>query len=340
MISRARTPAARSAAGCSTRVRDVMKRARPAVVPHDATLAQAVVEMSGKGMGMTAIVDARRDASPASSPTATCAAVSTVCATSAPSRVADVMTRAPLTIGPERLAIECVDLMEAPPKKMALLVVDDGRPPRRRAAHARSFPRPSRMTVETMPDDLAQRARGIRLLTCDVDGVLTDGRLYYGDDGCEMKAFSSLDGVGSRCSRASASPSPGSPAATRPLSRIARRALGVARLMQGTEDKLSPWERSSHGARLPDFRVRAHRRRPAGPSDHRPLRARRVGPARAVGVKRRAHYVTRRDGGGGAVREVCELILAAQGALDTQHAAFARTAAAATMSRERASSIG
>ena len=40
------------------------------------------------------------------------------------------------------------------------------------------------------------QARGIRLLTCDVDGVLTDGRIYVDDDGRETKAFSALDGVG------------------------------------------------------------------------------------------------------------------------------------------------
>ena len=41
-------------------------------------------------------------------------------------------------------------------------------------------------------------ARGIRLLTCDVDGVLTDGRIYVDDTGREQKAFNALDGVGLR----------------------------------------------------------------------------------------------------------------------------------------------
>lgn len=111
-----------------TRVRDVMRSGRDLpTVGTDATLAQAVVEMSGKGMGMTAIVDASgrvagiftdgdlrrclhrvRD-------------VRTV-------KVAEVMTNTPKTIAPERLAIDCVPLMETPPKVTALLVVgDDGR---------------------------------------------------------------------------------------------------------------------------------------------------------------------------------------------------------------------
>src|SRR5207237_9977265 len=44
--------------------------------------------------------------------------------------------------------------------------------------------------------DLQERARQVRLLSCDVDGVLTDGRVYVDDDGRESKAFSALDGVG------------------------------------------------------------------------------------------------------------------------------------------------
>jgi 3-deoxy-D-manno-octulosonate 8-phosphate phosphatase (KDO 8-P phosphatase) len=47
-----------------------------------------------------------------------------------------------------------------------------------------------------MASELTRRARGIRLLTCDVDGVLTDGRIYVTDDGHELKAFHALDGVG------------------------------------------------------------------------------------------------------------------------------------------------
>jgi arabinose-5-phosphate isomerase len=107
-----------------TRVRDVMRSGTelPAV-GVDATLKEAVVEMSGKGMGMTAIVDAgggvagiftdgdlRRCLDRARD----LAAVP----------VTEVMTRTPRTIGPDRLAIDCVELMEAVPKVTVLLVVD------------------------------------------------------------------------------------------------------------------------------------------------------------------------------------------------------------------------
>jgi len=107
-----------------TRVADVMRTgdALP-VVDTDATLAEAIVEMSGKGMGMTCVVghdgvvagiftdgDLRR-----------CLDRVTDLRGAA---VVSVMTRTPRTIAPDRLAIDCVDTMEAPPKVTQLLVVD------------------------------------------------------------------------------------------------------------------------------------------------------------------------------------------------------------------------
>jgi arabinose-5-phosphate isomerase len=110
-----------------TLVRDVMRTGNDLpTVGIDATLGDAVVEMSGKGMGMTAIVE--RDGRVAGIFTdgdlRRC--LDRVRDFKAV-RVADVMTRAPRTIAPDRLAIDCVDLMETPPKVMALLVVDDER---------------------------------------------------------------------------------------------------------------------------------------------------------------------------------------------------------------------
>ena len=46
------------------------------------------------------------------------------------------------------------------------------------------------------PTLASSRARRVRLLSCDVDGVLTDGKIYYADDGSQLKAFSTLDGFG------------------------------------------------------------------------------------------------------------------------------------------------
>jgi arabinose-5-phosphate isomerase len=107
-----------------TRVADIMRTGRDLpTVPATATLAQAIVEMSGKGMGMTAIVgddghiagiftdgDLRRCLD----------RVRDVARTS----IVTVMTRTPRTIEASRLAIDCVDLMETPPSVSQLLVVD------------------------------------------------------------------------------------------------------------------------------------------------------------------------------------------------------------------------
>ena len=110
-----------------THVSDVMVSGpQLPIVDVGATLAQAIVAMSGKGMGMTAVVDAdghvagiftdgdlRRCLDRARDIART--------------NVADVMTRTPRTIGPDRLAIDCVEMMESVPKVTALLVVDDER---------------------------------------------------------------------------------------------------------------------------------------------------------------------------------------------------------------------
>jgi 3-deoxy-D-manno-octulosonate 8-phosphate phosphatase (KDO 8-P phosphatase) len=173
-----------------------------------------------------------------------------------------------------------------------------------------------------MTPDFAERARGVRLLTCDVDGVLTDGRIYMGDDGRELKAFNALDGVGVKMLAAAGVTVAWITGSKAPVVAHRARALGVVHLVQGADDKLTPWEAlrrelglapaaCAHiGDDLPDV----------------PLFV-RCGLAISVphateAVRAHAHYVTRRDGGHGAVRESCELILAAQGALAAQVAAW------------------
>jgi arabinose-5-phosphate isomerase len=108
-------------------VRDVMvSGAALPIVGIDATLGEAVVAMTGKGMGMTAVVDAggRIAGIFTDGDLRRCLdRVRDIGAT----RVSSVMTPTPRTIGPDRLAIECVDLMEAVPKVTVLLVADDDR---------------------------------------------------------------------------------------------------------------------------------------------------------------------------------------------------------------------
>jgi 3-deoxy-D-manno-octulosonate 8-phosphate phosphatase (KDO 8-P phosphatase) len=164
--------------------------------------------------------------------------------------------------------------------------------------------------------DLTARARRVRLLTCDVDGVLTDGSIYVAQDGGELKAYSCLDGLGLKWlvrSGVTVAWITGSDAAA-----VAQRAamLGVARVYQGAEDKLEVWERLRAELGLePAFCAHIGDDFPDLPLIARSGLGITV-PHAPEALRRRAHYVTRRDGGKGAVREVCEMILQAQGALE------------------------
>ena len=110
-----------------TRVRDVMVtgNALP-IVAIDATLGEAVVTMSGKGMGMTVVAGADGRVAGIFTDGDLRRCLGRV-RDLAGVGVADVMTRNPRTIGPDRLAIDCVELMESAPKVTVLLVVDEGR---------------------------------------------------------------------------------------------------------------------------------------------------------------------------------------------------------------------
>jgi arabinose-5-phosphate isomerase len=107
-----------------TRVQDVMHSGSevPAVAVS-ATLADAIVEISGKGMGMTAVVDDERRVEGIFTDGDLRRCLARVRDLRG-ERVSELMTRQPRTIGPERLAIDCVELMETAPKVTQLLVVD------------------------------------------------------------------------------------------------------------------------------------------------------------------------------------------------------------------------
>jgi 3-deoxy-D-manno-octulosonate 8-phosphate phosphatase (KDO 8-P phosphatase) len=183
-----------------------------------------------------------------------------------------------------------------------------------------------------VPPAIAERASRIRLLTCDVDGVLTDGRLYYDEDGRQVKAFCVLDGHWLKLLMATGVEVAWITGSRAPC--VARRAadLGVRRLVQGREDKVDAWlaiaaelgigpERIAHvGDDLPDL-----------PLLLRAGLAVTVPGAPAV-IRPHVHLTTAAAGGEGAVREVCELLMRAQGTFDAVVAGFSRgvpTAAAA-----------
>jgi 3-deoxy-D-manno-octulosonate 8-phosphate phosphatase (KDO 8-P phosphatase) len=173
--------------------------------------------------------------------------------------------------------------------------------------------------------DIYDRARNIRVAIFDVDGVLTDGALYYADSGEELKAFSVHDGHGMKMLRESGvALAIISSRSSRSLEARARN-LGIELLFQGAADKLAAFSellsRCGSGAEacayvgddLVDLPV-----------------MKRCGLAVAVPdapalVRRQAQYVTRARGGRGAAREFCEIILHAQGSLAARLVDYGKT---------------
>lgn len=159
-------------------------------------------------------------------------------------------------------------------------------------------------------------ARHLKLMAFDVDGVLSEGSLYYTDEGVEMKAFSTLDGVGIKMlQRAGIAVAIITGRASRCVE-LRMQNLGIDLVFQGIEDKrttllallaergLTAGEAGYMGDDIVDLRVMDACGFSAAPADCNE----RVRPY--------AHYVARKNGGRGAVREVCEYILEAQGKLE------------------------
>jgi 3-deoxy-D-manno-octulosonate 8-phosphate phosphatase (KDO 8-P phosphatase) len=164
--------------------------------------------------------------------------------------------------------------------------------------------------------DALERARRVRLMVFDVDGVLTDGRLWYGPQGEALKAFHTLDGHGLKMLQQS-----GISAALlsgRSSPAVAQRAaeLGIAHVLQGASDKaaafgallarlaLEPAQAGGMGDDVPDLPVLERCGFASAPREAHER------------VRRAAHYVAAAPAGAGAAREVCEFLLRAQGKLD------------------------
>jgi len=160
------------------------------------------------------------------------------------------------------------------------------------------------------------RAKGLKLMIFDVDGVMTDGMLYYSERGEELKAFNIQDGHGIKMLK-QYGVEVGLITARRSRAVALRAAnLGIAHLYQGMEDK-----RAAYAALLAQLGLAAEQSGYMGDDLlDLPLLTRcgfaATVPAAPEALKSRAHYVARAGGGHGAVREVCEFILRAQGALE------------------------
>lgn len=176
----------------------------------------------------------------------------------------------------------------------------------------------------SIPPEILERAAHIRLAVFDVDGVLTDGRLWYSDDGRELKSFHVRDGLGLKRLLANGVEVAIITARLSPIVTERTAELGIAHVYQGQDDKLACLERLLHALGI-DAKDAAY----TGDDlpDLAPMQ--RAGLAIAVAdahaaVRTRAHWSTGSAGGRGAVREVCDLILAAQGKAEADLAHFLR----------------
>jgi 3-deoxy-D-manno-octulosonate 8-phosphate phosphatase (KDO 8-P phosphatase) len=169
---------------------------------------------------------------------------------------------------------------------------------------------------------LLSRLKLIRMVAFDVDGVLTDGGLYYSDSGEEFKRFNSQDGHGIKMLRASGVEIAIITGRSSRCVEARAKNLGIKHVYQGVENKLDAMvdlldklkltrDTAAYvGDDVVDLTVMRHVGLSITVPDSPQL------------VREHSGYVTQRSGGNGAVREVCELIMSAQGTLDAQLAPY------------------
>jgi 3-deoxy-D-manno-octulosonate 8-phosphate phosphatase (KDO 8-P phosphatase) len=173
-----------------------------------------------------------------------------------------------------------------------------------------------------MPGAALERALAVRMMIFDVDGVLTDGRLYFSESGAELKAFHTLDGHGMKMLMES-----GVRLALltgRSSGAVTHRArnLGIVHVLQGVADKsagldellaqtgLQAGQCGYMGDDVVDLPVMRRCALAVAPHEAPEI------------VTRQANYVCRSPAGAGAAREACELVMRAQGTLDAALAAW------------------
>lgn len=173
-----------------------------------------------------------------------------------------------------------------------------------------------RHDAPSLAPQLLDRLRQVRLLALDVDGVLSDGRLYFQTDGNEIKAFHTLDGHGIKLVQSAGVEVALITGRDSPMVSRRANALGISHLHQGISHKLPVLRQLCEqlgieldqvaycGDDMPDLAA-IHQ---AG-----------VGisvPGAPSYIRQHADWVTERPGGHGAVREICDALLQAQGQWD------------------------
>ncbi|RZA17526.1 MAG: phenylphosphate carboxylase subunit delta [Lysobacteraceae bacterium] len=166
------------------------------------------------------------------------------------------------------------------------------------------------------PADVLERAARVRLFGFDVDGTLTDGRLHYGTDGHEAKSFHVQDGMGITLLRRAGIVLALVTARISPVVERRGRELQIAHVHTHERSKLACMQRIAAGMGigmdavafmgddLPDLATLRNAGLAIVPANAHPW------------VKPAAHWVTPRNGGEGAARDACDLVLQARGEID------------------------
>jgi len=180
----------------------------------------------------------------------------------------------------------------------------------------RSIPHPAEaLVLARISPAVRERAAATRLMVFDVDGVLTDGSLYFGENGEMFKRFNALDGHGLRLLTEGGLKIALITGRSGPI--VSRRAaeLGIADVIQGVRDKAAALTELAQRHAVPieqagfmgDDIIDLPAMQRAGFA---------VSVPNAPGyITQAAHWVTSRPGGSGAVRECCDVLLASQGRL-------------------------
>ncbi len=165
-------------------------------------------------------------------------------------------------------------------------------------------------------NSVQESAKQIRLLVLDVDGILSDGRLTFTNSGEELKAFDVQDGFGIKCIQDAGITVAVITGRSSHIVQNRMQSLGIAHIIQGREDKgvalralcqeldIDLVDTAYMGDDWPDLTALAL------------VGLALTAPNAHAEVRKRAHFVTQARGGQGAVREVCDLLLQAQGYYD------------------------
>ena len=164
-------------------------------------------------------------------------------------------------------------------------------------------------------DTISEKAKAIKLFICDIDGVFSDGRIYLGNNGEELKAFHTKDGFGVKALGANGVDVAVITGRQSNIVQTRMTALNVKHIIQGKEDKLPclielmetlnlTREQVAYiGDDMPDYECLAHVGLSIAVNDAHPA---------IIAI---ADYTTTIRGGFGAVREICDLIMQSQGTL-------------------------